>query len=88
MESLSGNLLILHMATVSAMHTQAISILADYRPTEAWEVISEVVLGFEELTRIVEEDWTKCPLAGVEKDEALSMFSLPCSPLSCHLISS
>lgn len=71
-QTLSKSLLLAHMASLSGMCSQLLSVLADTRPTEAWPVIQETLSTFYNMTRAIETDWLRTPFANVNTEEELS----------------
>ncbi|GJE98287.1 hypothetical protein PsYK624_145130 [Phanerochaete sordida] len=71
-EEVSSGLLLTHMATISAMYAQVISVLADSRPADAWTAVSKLVQIVSLLAKTAEDEWSLCPLASVDDDESLA----------------
>lgn len=76
-QSLSKSLLLANMASLSGMYSQLLSVLADYRPVEAWPVMQDTTDMFVKITRNVESDWLKTPFAHAA-DEDLGNVPAPC----------
>lgn len=74
-DKVAGGLLFAHMATLSAMYAQVISVLADCRVTDAWSAISEIMSTLDQLAATVEDGWSSNPLAGIDDENSLRMFS-------------
>lgn len=73
MSALSKSLLLANMASLSGMCSQLLSVLADMRPAEAWPVMLETTDLFAKITKNVELDWLKTPLAHIVNSEELGM---------------
>lgn len=65
------------MASLSAMHVQLLSCLADTQPKEAWLVMSETLHLLDTMTSKVEADWLRTALASVaiSDEDAIGQWS-------------
>ncbi|EKM49498.1 uncharacterized protein PHACADRAFT_201209 [Phanerochaete carnosa HHB-10118-sp] len=68
----SKGLLFAHMATLSAMYAQVISLLADGRPLDAWTAISELMRALVQLATAAEDGWARHPFASIDDEETFS----------------
>lgn len=71
LNEMTGSPIMSSMAALSRTCALAVSILAESRPRDGWQVMTEAMETFLALTKVIEGDWIHTPLAKVVEDDGI-----------------